>query len=102
VLGGIARVVDPLPGVAEVTIAGEENQEPAVLIFNAHVMRRHAAFFVGDALNQRRDSRHLDHTFEIEVTVEDRMCKRQVFDLILRKNLLYLTSRMLPLDFSVE
>ena len=42
VLGGVARVVDPFPGVAEVTIAGEENHEPAVLIFNAYVMRRHA------------------------------------------------------------
>jgi hypothetical protein len=52
VLGGIARVVDPLPGVAEVAVASEENHETAVLIFNAHVVRRHAALFVGDALNQ--------------------------------------------------
>jgi len=84
ILRRVTRIVDPFPGVAKITIASDENHEPAVLIFNAHVMRRHATLFVSDALHQCRDSRHLDHTVEIEVTVEDGVCKRQVFDLILR------------------
>lgn len=74
VLGGIARVVDPLPGVAEVAVASDENHEPAVLVFDAHVMRRHAALFIGHTVNECRDSGHLDYTVEIEVAVEDRVC----------------------------
>jgi len=35
VLGGIARVVDPFAGVAEITVTSNENHKPAVLVFDA-------------------------------------------------------------------
>ena len=76
VLGGIARVVDPFPGVAQITVASDEDHKAAVLVLDAQVMRRHATLFVSDALNQGRDSGYLDHTVEVEVAVEDWMCKR--------------------------
>ena len=61
IFGGMAQVVDPLPGVAEIIIASRRAclQRPS----NAASRRP----FVGDALHQCRDSRHLDHTVEIEL-----------------------------------
>src|SRR5688572_6857792 len=66
VLRWIASVVDPLPGVTQVTVAGHENHEPPVLIFHAHVMRSHAVSLISYSVNQGCPARDLDHLVQIK------------------------------------
>src|SRR6185369_8859680 len=58
---GVTRIVDPLPCVTQVAVASHKDQQPTVLVLDAHVMRRDAAFLVRYSANQCSHPGHLDH-----------------------------------------
>src|SRR5829696_95845 len=96
VLDRVAAVVDPLPGVAEVGVAGEEGDEAALLVLDAHVVGRHAALLGGHAALRVVDVRHLHDLLDVEVGVEDWVRERQLFNLVLGEDLLHLLPDVLP------
>ena len=51
ILRRVTWIVDPLPRVTEITVAGKKNHQPPVLVFDAHIMRRHTALLVGHTMN---------------------------------------------------
>ena len=102
VLSRVARIVNPLPGIAQVTVACHKDHQPAVFVFDSHVMRRNPALLVRHSMNQRCDSGNLDHLVHIEIAVEDRLREWQILDLVLGKNHSDLFAGVLPFVLAMK